>query len=346
MEVINLSDESEGEDVVITDVRQAPEGLTLMLPDGPLVVTGAGREPEPERASFGGQVHGPDRTARAAQASWRSSERLQRNQREQREQRRLRQQQQRLQGPQRHQRTLRAQQELQMPIVRMGVANLVRRAQVFGRLHGLFVDDEEDEDYYPGMELPVLRHVWQHPVADDEVPQDLMEMIQRREEAEFDKKREKNLDGTAGVQREMDERVAAIKEPFTTKIDQQEEYVCPLCAVTLGVGIPDDFTSNRASRPLPAWQESEDVRAPFRALELVTAADRDLSKRVFVARCGHTYCGRCVRNISKAREMKGRRYKREENDITNLYVCSPKQCIGADCSKRLTGKTAFVEVFL
>lgn len=187
------------------------------------------------------------------------------------------------------------------------------------------------------------------PNRNDDVPQELMDMIHQREEAHFDRVRQANLNSTQSYQQAIEDRIKSIREPYTTRIEPEEEYVCCLCAVTLGEGLPSEFIGNKEKRPLVALQEVDDVRAPFKAMNLVTDADRDLSKRIFIAKCGHTYCGRCVNSISRVRatlKTMKRKFKRTDNDIDNPFICAPGKCVAPDCSKAITGKTAFIEMFL
>jgi hypothetical protein len=347
-EVIDLSEE---EDVIITDVRQvaptsqAPQrqrGVTIQLPDGPLLIPGE-EEPAPERASFANAMNPVRLRLRRAAPTRRQTRNAERQDRRWMEQRLI---QRRALQEQRHMEELRTMEQqgrlthnihTRQPFM----FNMFRFFQEYG--HGNDYDEDDDPDYHPRLRLN-----WGTDNG-DQVSQELLDMIQRREDAEFDRKRSRNLDNTTSVQKEMDRRISLIKEPFTTKIDPEEEYVCCLCAVKLGEGLPQDFSGNKLRKPLAALQEQDDVQAPYRAMDLITDADRDLSKRIFIAACGHTYCGRCVKNISGVRaalKESKKKFRKAENDIKNPFIYAPGSCVGPGCMKRLMGKKAFVEMFL
>ncbi|CDR41018.1 CYFA0S06e00298g1_1 [Cyberlindnera fabianii] len=186
--------------------------------------------------------------------------------------------------------------------------------------------------------------------AGDAIPPDVMAAIQASEERVINKKIEVNYEATKKVQSDIQDRINNIKEPYTCAISEDEEYACVLCGVTLGGGIPSDFAPPKLTKPLAALQEKNDVQAPYEAMKLVTDVDRDLSKRIFSARCGHTYCGRCVKNISNVKgsmkEVRKKGIKRTDNVIDNPFVYAPLKCVGGDCQQRLGGRTAFFELFL
>ncbi|KAH3678314.1 hypothetical protein WICMUC_001595 [Wickerhamomyces mucosus] len=215
-------------------------------------------------------------------------------------------------------------------------------------------DEDEDPDFFPGMVLSGFsgfEHFRRNPTDyDDRVGQDILNMIEQRESVEFDNKTKKNLDSTKSLQNQISDKAASIHDPFTTKIDTEEEYVCPLCGVTLGQGIPETFKGNILNEPLPKLQELHEVQAPYQACNLITEVDRDLSKRIFIAGCGHTYCGRCVKNITNVKETlqsKKLKMKKTDNLIENPYVYAPSKCVAPDCEHSLRiGKRRFNEVFL
>lgn len=394
-EVINLSDESDGDDVVITDVRPVPgapqrqrhlrnlhrlrqEGFTLYLPDGEQLVPAHGQPITRETASFGGEVRGPNAQRRDTAGRRAAALPRRRNLRNgaTHSPAGLQEAIRNVAGPRRNN----ARVDRIVADLRDRVLHAVNTERLFvppneSDSEDLYYqpnyyayddefedgneddDDDDDEDYYPlgpyitmrGPGVELLNHHIRQPFGGDDVPQDLMDIIQQREEQEFERKSHKNLDGTVGAQEALGVVIAGIKEPFTTKIDTNEDYVCCLCCVTLGEGIPESFTGNREHRPLAALQEAEDVHAPYRAMNMVTDGDRDLSKRIFMSGCGHTYCGRCVRNISSVKSLvkaMKHKYKRTDNDIESPFVFAPSKCVGPSCEKRLTGKKAFVELFL
>jgi len=218
------------------------------------------------------------------------------------------------------------------------------------QFNNLFFNDEDDEDndppYYPGMAFPRGGPVTQNGGVD----QHIMNIIQQREDQEADKKRMVNENATNILQKQCHEHAKSIKAPFTATIDPEEDYVCILCGVTLGEGIPSDFRGNVSKTQLPVLQEQNDVPAPYQALNLITDVDRDLSKRIFMSTCGHTYCGRCVKNISSVRgtlRSKSKlKFKKNDNDIENPFIYAPLKCIGPNCGVGLGAKKRFNEIFV
>lgn len=204
-------------------------------------------------------------------------------------------------------------------------------------------DEEDDPNFYPGMMFPGESH--DHASVD----QHIMGIIEQRENQEADKKRSINENATKQYQKISEDKIANIKAPFTTTIDPEEDYVCILCGVTLGEGISDDFRGNVIHSKLEQLQEENDVRAPYQALNLVTDADRDLSKRIFMSTCGHTYCGRCVKNISNVKSIlkeKKVKFKRTDNNIDNPFVYAPSKCIALNCGIGLGARRRFNEIFV
>ncbi|KAH3682465.1 hypothetical protein WICPIJ_006558 [Wickerhamomyces pijperi] len=241
-----------------------------------------------------------------------------------------------------------------------------------GRYHNrnLFVDEdyddyeeENDADYFPGMgmdfdprdQLPIHRLLNMGMFGGfpngnrDEIGQDIMAMLERRDNADFDARAKKNQQLTEIHQKKIQGASESLKSPYTSTIEEDEEYVCVLCGVVLGVGIPDGFKGDRSNSILVQLQEKYDVLAPYQASKLISDVDSDLSKRIFFAKCGHTYCGRCVKNISnfktppRTKKSKG---GADENSIDNPRVFAPGKCVADDCGSGLKGKTKFQEAFL
>ncbi|CCH44445.1 E3 ubiquitin-protein ligase [Wickerhamomyces ciferrii] len=232
----------------------------------------------------------------------------------------------------------------------------------------LFGDDDDDFDptYRPGMIPPQFLGYpagFQQFLAgagagfgaggdNGGVDQHIMNLIEQRENQEADKKRSINENEASKYQRLCNEKIKTIKTPFSNKLDPEEEYVCLLCGVTLGEGIPKDFNGNIENIKLPILQEQNDVNAPYQAVNLVTDADRDLSKRIFMSTCGHTYCGRCVKNISTVKEtlkeLKRNKiiWKRNDQNIKNPFLYAPGKCCAPDCGVGLCARRRFTEVYI
>lgn len=246
----------------------------------------------------------------------------------------------------RRQAQLRAREYIQQELARAHELDLQRQAQFGGNRGYHRYDTFDDPDFFPGMFL-FQGHGGNN--AYDQVDQHIMNIIEQREREETEKKILRNTSATESHKKLRLERIQQIKTPFTTKIDTDEDYVCTLCGVTLGEGVPNDFKGNVSNTLLPVLQEQNDVQAPYQAISMVTDADRDLSKRIFMSSCGHTYCGRCVKNISNVgavlKQMKPKP-KSTDNSIGNPYIYAPPKCVGPDCKVNLRSRTRFWEVFI
>lgn len=79
-------------------------------------------------------------------------------------------------------------------------------------------------------------------------------------------------------------QIPSVTRPgYTRGINKQKQLICPMCDIELGIGIPES---------------DKDLS--------ITEGDRLLSKRIFFARCGHTYCGRCVNKfLNRERKKRG-----------------------------------------
>lgn len=131
---------------------------------------------------------------------------------------------------------------------------------------------------------------------------------------------------------------------FSHNIHANSHLCCVLCGVTLGEGIPEDFKPNTAYNDnITYYRSLADVQAPWFCIKECFETDVDLSKRVFVCKCGHVYCGRCVKNI-------GNRPSRKKNScksttIDNPLVSAPYKCVVENCNTSFKGKKFFTEVY-
>lgn len=132
---------------------------------------------------------------------------------------------------------------------------------------------------------------------------------------------------------------------YVNNITPESQICCELCGITLGQGIPSDFRPDpRYNLRLEKYAKQYRVQAPWFCISLCSEIDIDLSKRVFVAKCGHTYCGRCVKNIGN----RPKRTKATPSGLTiaNPALYAPPKCPGqgADCHKRFTARS-FAELY-
>jgi predicted RNase H-related nuclease YkuK (DUF458 family) len=122
---------------------------------------------------------------------------------------------------------------------------------------------------------------------------------------------------------------------YTNNIKESVELCCELCGVILGDGIEEDFKpDSRYNNDMERYMKMYRVHAPWFCIKQCTHGDIDLSKRIFRARCGHVFCGRCVRNIGN----KPRKLKSMGITIDNPLYYAPKKCPAEDCKKQFTAK--------
>ncbi|KAI5968815.1 hypothetical protein KGF57_000084 [Candida theae] len=186
-------------------------------------------------------------------------------------------------------------------------------------------------------------------VAD--LPPDVLEsnIMQRIEEdnnraVDARRERESNYNRKFMAEKQKLAEAENAKGTHTNKVDPSEDLVCELCSVTLGEGAPDDFKGNpKYDLNFAKYAEQYQTQAPWFCVNPFTDADHDLSKRIFVSKCGHTFCGRCVKNIA------GRPTKKPKDapsgfTIKNPSIYAPTKCPAKDCGKKFVSK-AFTEVF-
>ncbi|KAG5421331.1 hypothetical protein I9W82_000421 [Candida metapsilosis] len=184
-----------------------------------------------------------------------------------------------------------------------------------------------------------------------DVPPDVLEnnIMQRIEEdnnraADVRRERESNYNRKSMVEKQKLAEMENAKGTHTNKIDPSDDLVCELCGVTLGEGVPDSFKGDpKYDLNFAKYADQYQTQAPWFCVNPFTTADHDLSKRIFASKCGHTFCGRCVKNIA------GRPTRKPKDapsgfTIKNPSIYAPTKCPAKDCGKRFVSK-AFTEVF-
>lgn len=178
---------------------------------------------------------------------------------------------------------------------------------------------------------------------------DAMREVAAMENRELEDKFRTQKRHAAPFKERMEMAIQKLPEEYSSKLSPEIEAVCPLCGVVLGEGIPDDFkhVEGDFSKEQNYLGEIQRLgcQAPYQLLNLVTDLDRELSRKVYFARCGHVYCGRCAQRIAGrgAGRVKGAK------NIDNPGVFAPKRCVaegegGSKCGGRLWGGK-FVEVY-
>lgn len=198
----------------------------------------------------------------------------------------------------------------------------------------------------------------------DEIPGDLMDEIQRQEQAEEDSRvdRRRNIADKLRVESEEKARIPpSERSRISNGILPQNDTVCILCGVKLAEGVPEKYAPVTDEAQIKHLLLDEKIRAPWQCCQRLTTVDRNLSKKIFFGKCGHVYCGRCVNNIMRAqkepkKEKEKRRRRRKRLDLDKVSVteldfddpdiCAPFKCIAKDCNRPMRSKYFFRELYV
>ncbi|ANB13104.1 hypothetical protein AWJ20_1384 [Sugiyamaella lignohabitans] len=116
---------------------------------------------------------------------------------------------------------------------------------------------------------------------------------------------------------------------YSRAVEPELDVVCARCETELGVGLTSDMKLDKGKEQETS-QEASDL--------VITEADRLLSKRVFFARCGHVYCGRCVNATVNRRNNKKRKGKKGPDPT--------RKCSVPDCGQSFSRvKKPFSEIY-
>lgn len=208
--------------------------------------------------------------------------------------------------------------------------------------------------------------------------QSIVNMIQEREEMEHDIRTKKFMEKTKAQQELISKRSLELPDEYSASFDTEpkvkmdivkngkpetvivEDFdlasrfedipVCCLCGVELGVGIPDDFqVISKVDRGVSfeCLVYKYKFHCPYQSLAKPSQLDRDLSKRTFVASCGHTFCGRCFARIDNARS-KSRMAKKRLSELkgsSHPDNYGPKVCPAPGCKACLRSRGKMREAF-
>ena len=214
---------------------------------------------------------------------------------------------------------------------------------------------------------------------EQERTQNIINMIQRREELERDARVKSNMEKTKSMEDKFQERARELPEGYNADFDStpkmqlqivkdgKEEHVvvddddametemdvpsCTLCGVELGVGIPDSFTGISEGDQGVSFEYLVDeygYHCPYQSLLRPQQLDRDLSRRTYIANCGHTFCGRCYVRVENAKT----RSKGARKDLAKLTGSShpdnygPRRCPAEGCKGLLRNKSRMREMYL
>lgn len=170
----------------------------------------------------------------------------------------------------------------------------------------------------------------------------IMDRIERDNESVLDRRMKAEQ---AYNEKALQEKKASTREEvagYANNIKPDENLMCELCGIILGEGIPEDFAPNpQFDANFSKYVEQFNISAPWFCIKNMDESERVLSKRLFAAKCGHVFCGRCVRNIASGE--RGKRSQRKDATIENPVVSAPRKC---PCGRQFRGKKSFVELYL
>lgn len=206
-------------------------------------------------------------------------------------------------------------------------------------------------DSVPEMLLQQQRALFRilHPFGqNDNVSNTIMERLARDDEAALDRKIENENIHNRKMLRQKEKIATEETDGYTNSISADHTLMCELCGVELGEGIPADFKPGpRYDDNLVEYAGKFRVNAPWFCIRQCSEADMDLSKRAFAAKCGHVFCGRCIKNIGSRAPGRRSKKKKEELTILNPQISAPRKCPAKDCGIMFTkSKKTFTELFI
>lgn len=178
----------------------------------------------------------------------------------------------------------------------------------------------------------------------DQVENSIMQRIERENESELDSRFQREVAFNRKALTAKQETSNQEVRGYTNDIKSGSHLGCELCGTILGRGIPAEFAAD------PSYNENYEkhakelrVQSPWICVGQLTQADRDLLRRVFINKCGHAYCGRCVKNIgNRPRRKRGSAPVSVPNMNPLLYA--PAKCPALECRKQFTTKS-FIEIY-
>lgn len=242
------------------------------------------------------------------------------------------------------------------------------------RAHGFYTtdDDEEEQDSRFGFGPDAERR-------EQERTQNIINMIQAREERERDSRVKTFMQKTKQTENKFKDTASKLPEGYSSNFDstpkmkmtivkkgnvesvvvdddmtldtEMDVPSCTLCGIELGVGIPDSFQGLFAEDQGVSFEylvEEYGYSCPYQSLLKPTQLDRDLSRRTYVAGCGHTYCGRCYVRIENAKSKS----KLSKKKLAALKGSShpdnygPRNCPAKDCGGFIRARGKMREMYL
>lgn len=245
-----------------------------------------------------------------------------------------------------------------LSLFRQGQAARERRGHTVIDLNRIFANEDmgtssDDPDYdettgyFPPAEGSIFEvfgfnNPFEFTNQDDFTTERIMERIDRDNEQIIDRKLRDENQYNRSIVKEKREGIKREVQGYKSAISHDDNIGCELCGVTLGEGIPGDFKPDiKYSKKLLIYSAENNCLAPWFCFKQLTDTDKDLSKRVFIAKCGHLYCGRCIKNIGNRPRIK----RGQPLDIDNPNIYAPNHCIATECNTKFRGKNVFTELY-
>lgn len=179
--------------------------------------------------------------------------------------------------------------------------------------------------------------------TNDMIDQSILQRIEHENERELNQRLARENQFNQKTMLEKQEIAKREHDSHTNTINPETSLVCELCSIELGEGIPEEFKCDwRYNDNFEKFAKLYQVPAPWFCVNPITKVDQELSTRIFVAKCGHAFCGRCVKNIGN----RPRRTKATPLGFTilNPAVYAPSKCPAIDCGRKFSSKS-FIELY-
>lgn len=138
-------------------------------------------------------------------------------------------------------------------------------------------------------------------------------------------------------------------EDSNNKGSEYDVPICNLCGVELGVGIPNEFLGISIDDKNLLFDDlviKYNSPCPYQSLTKPSQLERDLSKRTFISKCGHVFCGRCFTRISNAKGQKlSKKILSELKGPSNPNNYGPRFCPATDCKAIIRAKGKLKEIY-
>ncbi|GMM35652.1 SUMO-targeted ubiquitin ligase complex subunit [Saccharomycopsis crataegensis] len=197
----------------------------------------------------------------------------------------------------------------------------------------------------------------------DDISEDIWHQVDMMESRELQQKFDTQKEHASNYIKRAEDSVKVLPKGYTSTIDKNSELLCPLCGVILGAGICDGYSTliqlekqkkqNNSGHVLVDYDNEKmyhksiqefGCQAPYQLLPFITETDIKLSRKIYYAKCGHVFCGRCVQRVASRPMRESRKNAKAPKNIHNPTVYAPSKCVADNCKAKLVGGR-FVEIY-